>query len=462
MKIRSLYAAALAGVLASMMLLGIVLSPRSAARAAIPSPIDPVVHDCNITKPDVPITPTLLTSGLPCSATIIAPFTLDNIQHGFDYYSWLTFLALNAPAGGTTPIGKGSGPGGDAATIWENWQDLNDMVPPSGGAPPPWGHRAPPPPACRVIGATTSAQVMQMIAKLPNLEATNQPFKDGPLIDQSGRYVRYQILANKPMFEYIVRNHLYNKSGQAKFTGTIDFPQGKVSSDTTGTVGAIMIKAAWKILDGKDNRRHFHTMLAYVYTPPSTNPVVHAECKKQIVALVGLHVVHKTKSDPQWVWTTFEHVDNVPTPAQMHGHLLAHYNFYNPACDTTKCPVNSTPPPPWNPNNQPFPGGFTSQIVRVIGLQPDVDTLNTGFQSILAPTVWAHYKLISTQWPTNPTNPVDPTGSPAPVFLANTTMETYIQGRVPNVSSSCIRCHNIATDTAQKNADFTYILSQAK
>jgi len=41
-------------------------------------------------------------------------------------------------------------------------------------------------------------------------------------------------------------------------------------------------------------------------------------------------------------------------------------------------------------------------------------------------------------------------------------METYIQGRVPNVSSSCIRCHNIATDTAQKNADFTYILSRAK
>src|SRR5262249_19379661 len=39
----------------------------------------------------------LLTSGLPCSEILSAPFTLENIQRGFDFNSWLTFIALNAP-----------------------------------------------------------------------------------------------------------------------------------------------------------------------------------------------------------------------------------------------------------------------------------------------------------------------------------------------------------------------------
>ena len=35
-------------------------------------------------------------------------------------------------------------------------------------------------------------------------------------------------------------------------------------------------------------------------------------CSKSAVALVGLHIAIKTLSRPQWVWSTFEHVDNVP------------------------------------------------------------------------------------------------------------------------------------------------------
>jgi hypothetical protein len=35
-------------------------------------------------------------------------------------------------------------------------------------------------------------------------------------------------------------------------------------------------------------------------------------CAKSAVALVGLHIAIKTSSRPQWVWSTFEQVDNVP------------------------------------------------------------------------------------------------------------------------------------------------------
>ena len=43
---------------------------------------------------------------------------LANMQRGFDFYSWLTFIALNSPADGKA-IGHGPRPGGDAVTKWE-------------------------------------------------------------------------------------------------------------------------------------------------------------------------------------------------------------------------------------------------------------------------------------------------------------------------------------------------------
>ena len=42
---------------------------------------------------------------------------------------------------------------------------------------------------------------------------------------------------------------------------------------------------------------------------------VTGQCAPTLVGLVGLHIVQKTKSRPQWIWSTFEQVDNVP-PAQ--------------------------------------------------------------------------------------------------------------------------------------------------
>ena len=96
-----------------------------------------------------------------------------------------------------------------------------------------------------------------------------------------------------------------------------------------------------------------------------------------------------------------------------------------------------------------------------------------------AKSVWQFYRLISTQWPTRPAglvspparkdgdvlrlSPADILGGPAPVFLANTTLESYIQGNVPSASSSCMDCHaNATTASGPKQqvqfSDFTYIL----
>ena len=124
--------------------------------------------------------------------------------------------------------------------------------------------------------------------------------------------------------------------------------------------------------------------------------------------------------------------------------------------------TNEPPPRPWNPDVQPFPGGFTSQVTRVVPLTPETVKLNDSFRQILDGTVWQHYELISTQWPADATSPTDPNGVPAPTFLANTTLETYSQGEVPQASSSCMACHGNAVDTTGRPSDFTYILERAQ
>ncbi len=426
-----------------------------------PPPINPVVTNCNITPPDTPITTALLSSGLPCAVTVIKPITLDNLQHAFDYHSWLVFLALNAPISGGV-IGSGKEPGGDAVTVWEGYKNLADIMLPGGAKPAPWD--APPviPEVCK--SAASTGRVLRMVGKTPDLlNEFDQPFDTGPLIDQQGQYVRYEILVNKPMFEYIVQNNLYSKAGQAAFSDPIVFPEGEVTEGTTGTIGAFMIKAAWKLMDGDDDPTKFHTTKALIYTPPSENPPVAESCSEATVGLVGLHVVQKTQVEPQWVWSTFEHVANAPTQADVDAKKLAAvYNFFDPDCDKTKCPVNEPPPRPWDPNVVPFPGGYHTQVVRETAITDEVATLDTGFQGILPNTVWANYMLISTQWPTDGTSTTDPNGVPAPTFLANTTMETYVQGATPKSSSSCIDCHGDATATSGRPSDFTYILERAQ
>src|SRR4030095_14997243 len=122
-------------------------------------------------------------------------------------------------------------------------------------------------------GARPTTLVLQMVGKTPNvLSETTQPFLTGPLIDQRGNYVHYEILVNQPMFEFIVQNKLYNQQGQASFSGPIVFPIGQATQGTAGTIGAIMIKAAWKILDPKtDNPKHFHTAQVLIYQPAQDN-----------------------------------------------------------------------------------------------------------------------------------------------------------------------------------------------
>jgi hypothetical protein len=416
-------------------------------------PINPPVT-CDTTQPDVLIGPSLLSSGMPCTVATVAPFSLHNLQRSFDFNSWLAFLALNAPATGGV-IGK------DVPTVWESWKEVEDVFLADGQAPSPWGKPTIRPAVCPNI---PNVPILQMVGKTPGvLSDVIQPFNTGPLIDQSSQYVRFEIVLNQPMFEYIAQNKLYNQPGQTSFGGAITFPQASLNQGhATGTMGAIVIKASWKLLDPKkDQASDFHTAQVLIYVPPLLKPPVQEKCFSATVGLVGLHIVHRTQDEPQWLWATFEHVGNDPTLSDVNKQQLqAHYNFFDPNCTT--CTINKQPPRPWNPSQSPFPGGFHSQIVRIIDLMDDAKQLNTAFQKILQGTVWQHYMLVSTQWPTDPESATDPNGVPAPTYLGNTTMETYIQGTTPVSSSRCMMCHGNATDTTGRSSNFTFVLERAQ
>jgi hypothetical protein len=462
----------------------------------------------------------ILKSRLPCQENVnpgaqgdpagIEDSGLENLQRGFDFYSWRTFIALNLPADGTTPIENAQA---DTPTKWEdmnNFKQLLDVMLPANLRPPIWptdlnGMKAE---RERLVPEECRKQHEQMpdlmIVKMIE-ESFNEPFKTGPLIDQQGHYAIFDILMNRQMFEYITVNHLNTKAGQAANADlAVDFPPGQ---NAGSAFGSFMLKVSWKILTPEEiAAKTFHMRRALVLMPPGQK----RPCLDRTLGLIGFHAVHKTVGRPQWIWTTFEHVKNVPDRDEVAANKLnGPYNFFNASCKSDCPTVNATPPRPWDPSPAfqlrfRADDSYKSQIVRETPLTDAAKNMNTIFHSILPPnSVWQNYVLISTQWPTafaigctglHSQNAPDPktdflkqpdmTCSPAPAYLANSTLETYSQAdskadlpdspAVPLATSSCIACHSNAVGfqrTASNRegggpnlnqSDFTFILEKAQ
>jgi hypothetical protein len=276
----------------------------------------------------------------------------------------------------------------------------------------------------------------------------------GPLVDQHGRWARYEMLVNRPEYDYIVRNVLYNQEGQAAFSenNMVDPPMNTATSP-----GAMEVKLAWKEMGADDIRERFITTFADVVNF-DTN-----KTERREMGLVGMHITMLTQSSPEWIWTTFEQVDNLaPREATMkvgNRVLPVRASFHNP--NAKGVPQNVLPArnaitgPDGNPSID-FDYATTApttwmekytttpvQVVRVIPLdQPTID-LNEEVRALLrgAGTKLQYYEMIGTQWPQNPNAPAFAGGSQSapesiihktpgnmtPVFLTNSTMETYFQ-----------------------------------
>jgi hypothetical protein len=269
-------------------------------------------------------------------------------------------------------------------------------------------------------------------SKLGNLGQAGSGRLLGPLIAQNNTYVRYSTGFNKIEFDQIVRDKLHLLANQR---------------NVTFANGALDVKAAWIDMSKVQNQDRYYTRIAWLYDPATQT------CSRKLVGLVGLHIVQKTKSRPQWIWTSFEQVDNVPP-----GHGVA--MPFNPGTGAKmpKRNPNRFPPTPVPP--PPFP------VERLTPINSRTMDTNRKYQAALQGKIWRFYQLVTTQWPVPvpPTAPiVDPQqpGTTNHTFpglgaassaYANTTMETFDQ---EDIEKSCMACHN---DT-NKETDFIFSLA---
>jgi len=318
-------------------------------------------------------------------------------QRQFDLLSWETFIAINKQTS-------------SGLRVWETWKESSEVYLPDGRRPLPWNE-----------SALRAKQLFRTEKVDDVLDDDIQPTgADGTLpitlTDRNRNVVRFEIRMNRIAFDYIVARKLYNSIEQSK-AKSIDFPDG-----------SMLIKASWREIESNESSQYITTR-ADVCNKQMRN------CAPRTMGLVGLHIMHKTKSAPQWIWSTFEQKDNVDG---------MNPSFFDPECHNCA------------PNRQTFPG-VRNQVVRTTPIPLSASELNQQFDAEL-PAPIRNYVLISTQWPTS-------SGTPPTVFtvtppiLANTTMETFIQP-----TSSCMGCHAMARTTRRSNfvaANFTFTLNNA-
>jgi hypothetical protein len=427
----------------------------------------------------------------------------------FDTFMWQNFIAAvwpalpQAPGIAVLPDDRGALRGGYRDGLVPNfltWKTADDLYPANGSAPPPWEQVQSSARMCKNVPANDARPRLGLRAKFGTFaDEFNQAFA-APLIDQTGLITRYEVRYNRAYYDYVRDNGLYNKANWPTKT-PIAFPAGDGR-----TPGAVMVKAAWRDLSSvpQQYRSRFYQTTALVPQPGSCDIAaggqaeVNCTCGEVPVGLVGLHVVQKTANFPQFVWSTFEQVDNLgEDPSTPAGMKPSYYNGAkaNPATTPgfSYTPVDTNIVAALKAANSINGLGANLAPVNVARLnaipttptltaapnvptvQYDTNSLNQRYRALLAGSVWRHFWLIGTQWSSAPfvgaPTPLQATykGAPPPDFgcedgtpaqvgglafpacgVANIAMETYHQ------YDSCQNCHQGAQ---RSGADFSWSLA---
>jgi hypothetical protein len=402
-----------------------------------------------------PATPVVTINSPQTPADVCIPdgFGGNPIQY-FDDYSWRAFISMVWPAANgqrgtpdtTRQVGDSSTP-----LVFETLKSDWEIFQPAGAPPSSWNvwTGANPCGSAQTVGFNDL--VLASFTKFGNLGEAGSSVQT-PLIhalpSQNGKWVRYLTAFNQTEYIQIVNGKLYL------------FSSLQSAAPVTLQNGALDVKSAWMDMTGIPDaqKARYHTRQALVIDP--TAPAGSA-CTKITVGLVGLHIVQKTPSRPQWIWSTFEQVDNVPETAAATGPF-----GFN---DGRGTPSPITTPPQTDPNGGFPPSSWAApkvyNVVRVQPLHTSTQGTNASYQQALAGTVWRFYKLVMTQWPLqlHPPAPIPPSqdGFPAHTFpgagenpltsFSNTTLETWDQN---SVSKGCMACHTLT----KNNSDFLWSL----
>jgi hypothetical protein len=295
--------------------------------------------------------------------------------------------------------------------------------------------------------------VLASFTKFGNLNEVSGGGLTNLLIAQNHTYVRYLAAYNETVFRKISDERLYN----ADVVSHLDpAPVGTTISDhTRQNDGALTIKSAWIELPDRGpspiDASRFYKRQAWIQDPDNKDG---QKCRRAWVGLVGLHIVYKTKSRPQWIWATFEHVDNVPGANlesgrrfTFHDGDVSHHMTDGPEDDY------KIPPTGNGPGNPPRP----FQVERLQKIRAAVLLENTTQQSALhnLDSAWQYYGLVMAQWPmvgdpreVENSAPEPPGSMRNGDAVTNTTMETFLQTQsTPAFDLTCMGCHARARKT---------------
>jgi hypothetical protein len=413
-------------------------------------------------------------------------------QVNADCMAWQEFLYLNWGADPANPglpnpalpVSAFGKPGDSSNTVWESFLSATQVFNPPGDVALAWKGKRP------------AVKDLSRHSKLGDAEvdlgAIQQAGSDSWLTDQSGNLIFYEVRLNQDEYAFITggaqqslttfagQNDCAGNPGQGG-NGGFNLPSGggntgkSLDYDCSGNVkvfgqnlGAIEVKAAWRVLpaDGSLNYR-YKIAAATLHLPDGTT-------QQATVGLIGLHIIHKVPSGPQFIWATFEQIDNDPdATSPPSGPTLppnapstkAPYTLFNPSCSPStdkvyNCQQNTTvvpkvPPPSPLP---PCPSGIYTpgkcypywapmQITRLVPVKSLSNNV-TGYawSQMPAGSVFNYYRLIDVQWPSSPAQVAPGTRVPLTAggiiptstsyILANTTLETFMQS-----SASCMDCH---------------------
>lgn len=394
--------------------------------------------------------------------------------------AWQSFVASNWPVAKgargipdpTQKIGAVDAAGTAVPVVWMTSKGINDVFLPKGAAPDTNWQSQVPSAACQSVAGydPATSYVLGLISKtspVVHTEINQAPFPGsqqvvGPLIDQAANYVRYDIRMSQSEFAYFLNFQYYNANQQvAAVTAkppTFQPPPRSgqepylANLPPSAHYGTVEYKASWRVLDPKvDIPSRYFTANAFIVNPDGT-------CVgPQLVGLTGIHILRLTPSTPAtWFWSTFEQVDNLtvptPPPTRPDGRPLTP-SFGD---GTTYVSGYSYAPKVIDPG-QPLPPQPPVGVSRVTPIQSTSVPVTKTYQQLLAGTAWQNYELIGVQFPVNPMQNGQPQGNAQGIgqcyaagtdnetkpafqlndcYLANATMETYVQ------STSCATCHS--------------------
>jgi hypothetical protein len=311
------------------------------------------------------------------------------------------------------------------------------------------------PPSGRLPGAAQSLlRLAPRITKQEDpvdIDQILQAGSGGILVDQVGHAVYYQIHLNEDFSKFV------------KDSGLAD-PENlkRPDLDPPCPVGAIELKSSWRVLAAGEDPKGAFTTLAEVPRLINKNGKIvidPTQISRETVALVGLHVVGKTQGHPEFIWTTFEHVENTPDlPPRMKPNADApvdnarSWTFYPRGSKAKDSNKNVKVPElkldeatqtltPKNAVFREFALGGSDNPALITGLTSSVRK-----QLPITLDVWKNYFLVGAVWLKNPGQDFKPgeqfdAGKLAgEKKLSNSTMETFTQSET--LRSNCFSCHN--------------------